>query len=99
MRAGQGSRTAVVVCQGRAAAHGRIAPGVFADPTALPMLRRDERVAVEQVRADAVPSGVAARVEYEMVKASAEVVVPRTVAIDQAVRAWASPQVGILGAG
>ena len=46
-----------------------------------------------------MPSGVAARVEYEMVKASAEVVVPRTVAIDQAVRAWASPQVGILGAG
>ena len=89
----------MLVCQGRAAAHGRIAPGVFADPTALPMLRRDERVPVEQVRADAVPSGVAARVEYEMVKASAEVVVPRTVAIDQAVRAWASPQVGILGAG
>jgi methyltransferase (TIGR00027 family) len=89
----------VVVCQGRAAANGRIAPGVFADPTALPMLRRDERVPVEQVRADAVPSGVAARVEYEMVKASAEVVVPRTVAIDRAVRAWASPQVGILGAG
>lgn len=89
----------MVVCQGRAAAHGRIAPGVFADPTALPMLRRDERVPVEQVRADAVPSGVAARVGYEMVKASAEVVVPRTVAIDRAVRAWASPQVGILGAG
>lgn len=89
----------MVVCQGRAAAHGRIAPGVFADPTAMPMLRRDERVPVEQVRADAVPSGVAARVGYEMVKASAEVVVPRTVAIDRAVRAWASPQVGILGAG
>jgi len=99
VRAGQGSRTAVVVCQGRAAAHERIAPGVFADPTALPMLRPDERAPVEQVRADAVPDGVAARVGYEMVKATAEVVVPRTVAIDRAVRAWASPQVAILGAG
>ena len=99
MRAGQGSRTAVVVCQGRAAAHERIAPGVFADPTALPMLRPDEREPVEQVRADAMPAGVAARVGYEMVKATAEVVVPRTVAIDQAVRAWAGSQVVILGAG
>jgi methyltransferase (TIGR00027 family) len=89
----------VVVCQGRAAAHERIAPGVFADPTALPMLRPDEREPVEQVRADAVPAGVAARVGYEMVKATAEVVVPRTVAIDRAVRRWASPQVVILGAG
>jgi methyltransferase (TIGR00027 family) len=89
----------VLVCQGRAAAHGRIAPGVFADPTALPMLRPDERVPVEQVRAGAAPSGAAARVGYEMVKATAEVVVPRTVAIDRAVRSWASPQVVILGAG
>ena len=89
----------MLVCQGRAAAHERIAPGVFADPSALPMLRPDERVPVEQVRADTEPAGVAARVGYEMVKATAEVVVPRTVAIDRAVRAWSSPQVIILGAG
>src|SRR5262249_29257435 len=36
---------------------------------------------------------------YEMVKASAEVVVPRTVAIDDAVAEHAAPQVVILGAG
>jgi methyltransferase (TIGR00027 family) len=89
----------VLLCQGRAVAHQRIAPGVFADPTALPMLHPDERMPVEQVRTGAVPDGVAARVGYEMVAASAEVVVPRTVAIDRAVRAWASPQVVILGAG
>ena len=89
----------MLVCQGRAVAHQRIAPGVFADPTALPMLHPDERMPVEQVRTGAVPDGVAARVGYEMVAASAEVVVPRTVAIDRAVRAWASPQVGIVGAG
>jgi hypothetical protein len=88
MRAGRSSRTAVVVCQGRAAADGRIAPGEFADPTALPMLRPDERVPVEQVRAGTPPQGAAARLDYESVRASAEVVVPRTVAIDAAVRTW-----------
>lgn len=31
------SRTAVLVCQGRAVADGRIAVGRFADPTALPL--------------------------------------------------------------
>jgi methyltransferase (TIGR00027 family) len=99
MQAGQGSRTAVLVCQGRAAADGRIAVGRFADPTALPMLRPDERRPVEQVRAGSTPQGTAARVEYEMVRASAEAVVPRTVAIDAAVRARPTPQVVILGAG
>jgi methyltransferase (TIGR00027 family) len=99
MRAGQGSRTAVLVCQGRAAAHGRIAPEVFADPTALAMLRPDERVPVDQVRAGTRPDGAAARVGYEMVRASAEAVVPRTVAIDAAVRAGPTAQVVILGAG
>jgi hypothetical protein len=33
------SRTAVTVCQARAVAHGRTAPGRFADPTAMPLLR------------------------------------------------------------
>ncbi|HEV8526766.1 MAG TPA: SAM-dependent methyltransferase, partial [Actinomycetes bacterium] len=41
------SRTAVLVCQGRAAADGLIAPGRFADPTAMPLLRPDERAAVQ----------------------------------------------------
>jgi methyltransferase (TIGR00027 family) len=99
MQAGQGSRTAVLVCQGRAAAHELIAPGVFADPVALPMLRPAERVPVDQVRAGAQPDGAAARVGYEMVRASAEAVVPRTVAIDAAVRAGPTGQVVILGAG
>ena len=89
----------MLVCQGRAAAHERIAPALFADPVALPMLRPDERVPVHQVRAATSPQGAAARVGYEMVRAIAEVVVPRTVAIDAAVRARPSPQVVILGAG
>lgn len=89
----------MLVCQGRAAAHGRIAPESFADPVALPMLRADERVPVDQVRAETEPDGAAARIGYEMVRASAEAVVPRTVAIDDAVRSAPAGQVVILGAG
>jgi methyltransferase (TIGR00027 family) len=87
-----------MVCQGRAAADGRIAPGVFADPVALPMLRPDERVPVEQVRSGTVP-GSRGRIAYETVLATAEIMVPRTVAIDAAVRAAGTAQVVVLGAG
>jgi methyltransferase (TIGR00027 family) len=89
----------VLVCQGRAAAHERGATGRFSDPTATTMLREDERAPVEQVRAGAPPRGWAQRVEFEMVRASAEVMVPRTVAIDDAVRAQRNAQLVILGAG
>ena len=89
----------MLVCQGRAAAHERIAPGRFADPTAMAMLRADERVPVEQVRAGTPPKGAGQRLDFETVRASAAVVVPRTVAIDDAVRARPTPQLVILGAG
>ena len=93
------SRTAVLVCQGRAAADGRIAPGRFADPVALSLLRLDEREPVRWVRDNAVPRGWRQRVDYETVRAGADLIVPRTVAIDDAVRAHPSPQLVILGAG
>ncbi|WP_233219596.1 class I SAM-dependent methyltransferase [Micromonospora sp. RP3T] len=93
------SRTAVLVCQGRAAADGRLAPGRFTDPTAAPMLRPDERVAVDRVRAGAAPTGWRPRVDYESVRACAELMAPRTVAVDDAVRERLGPQVVILGAG
>ena len=93
------SRTAVMVCQGRAAAHGRIAPGRFADPTAMPLLRAAERETVQWVRDEAIPRTWRDRIDYETVRAHAEVIVPRTVAIDDAVLAAAHPQVVILGAG
>jgi methyltransferase (TIGR00027 family) len=99
MDANRASRTAVLVCQGRAAAHGRIAPGRFADPTATALLRDDERVAVQRVREGVPPRGWSERVEFEMVRASSEVIVPRTVAIDEAVRARLAPQLVIMGAG
>ncbi|WP_422736264.1 class I SAM-dependent methyltransferase [Micromonospora sp. WMMD729] len=93
------SRTAVLVCQGRAAADGLVAPGRFADPTAMRLLRADEREAVDWVRNDAAPRSWRQRVDYETVRACAEMIVPRTVAIDDAVRAHHSSQVVILGAG
>jgi methyltransferase (TIGR00027 family) len=95
----EASRTAVLVCQGRAAADGLVAPGRFADPTALALLRPGEREAVQWVREGVAPRQWQQRVDYETVRASAELMVPRTVAIDDAVRAHPSPQMVILGAG
>jgi methyltransferase (TIGR00027 family) len=51
------------------------------------------------VREGVPPQGWAERVEFEMVRASAEVIVPRTVAIDNAVRTRLGPQLVIMGAG
>jgi hypothetical protein len=64
----QGSRTAVLVCQGRAAAQDRIAVGRFCDPVAIELLRADERRVVEQVRSGAAPKGFAARMTFEFVR-------------------------------
>ncbi len=93
------SRTAVLVCQGRATAHGRIAVGRFGDPVASVLLRDGERTAVEQVRNDVPPEGWRQRLDFELVGATAEAMVPRTVAIDDAIRARPAPQLVILGAG
>ena len=96
---GAASRTAVLVCQGRAVAHGRVAVGRFDDPTASDFLRDREREVVELVRTTAVPADWRQRIDYEMVRGCAEVMVPRTVAIDDAVRESPAPQLVILGAG
>jgi methyltransferase (TIGR00027 family) len=93
------SRTAVLVCQGRAAANGLIAADRFADPTAMPLLRPDEREPVQWVRDNVLPRQWRQRIDYETVRASAELIVPRTVTIDDAVRAHPTPQLVILGAG
>jgi len=89
----------VLVCQGRAAANGLIAPGRFADPTAMLLLRPGEREVVQRVRDGVVPRLWRERVDYETVRASVDVIVPRTVAIDDAICTHASRQLVILGAG
>lgn len=99
MKEEHASRTAVIVCQGRAAAAGRLAPERFHDDAAIALLRGDERVPVETVRSGTPPKDWGARIAYEMVRGSAEVIVARSVGIDDAVRARISPQLVILGAG
>ncbi|WP_328290447.1 class I SAM-dependent methyltransferase [Nocardia aurantiaca] len=93
------SRTAVLVCQGRAVADGRMAIGRFSDPVAFELLADIERALVDLVRAGAAPKGFGARLEYELLSATSEVLAARTVAIDEAVRESANPQLVILGAG
>jgi methyltransferase (TIGR00027 family) len=94
-----GSRTAALVCQGRAAAHGRIAPDRFADPTAMPLLRPAEQAEVALVRDGTPPRELGARMRYEMIRGGAPVVAARTVALDDALAESLAPQVVILGAG
>ncbi len=99
MDAGRASRTAVLLCQARAAADERVGEGRFKDPTAVALLRADELATVERVREGVPPEGWTPRMAYEMVRAGAEVIVPRTVAIDDAIRARPAPQLVIVGAG
>jgi methyltransferase (TIGR00027 family) len=104
VKSGGASRTAVFVCQGRAAAHGRLAVGRFSDPVAERLLRVDELGPVRAAQEDGtgIPAG-ADRLAVEAVRACAQVVVPRTVLIDDAVtaavQADADAQVVVVGAG
>jgi methyltransferase (TIGR00027 family) len=93
------SRTAVLVCQGRAAADGRWAPDRFQDPIARRLLRADELAPVDQARADERPADWRQRMVVESVRACAEVMVPRTVAVDDAIERAGHKQLVIVGAG
>ena len=99
MPADRASRTAVLVCQGRAVAHGRLAVGRFDDPTALRLLRETERTPVMRARAVPTSKGLAARLDVELLGRQAEAMALRTVAVDDAVRAAGNPQLVIVGAG
>ena len=100
MREEHESQTAVLVCAGRAAAHGRTAAARFADPTAEVLLPADMRARVAAYRAGRTPpEGARAKLEHAMLRATEALMVPRTVAIDDAVRGAAAAQVVILGAG
>lgn len=92
------SRSAVLVCQGRAVAHGRVAPGRFDDPIAMALLHDDERYPLERARGGVAPKGWADRVELKLMAANAKGTAVRTVAIDDAVRARTNPQLVVLGA-
>jgi len=99
VKPGQESLTAIMVCAARAAAHGRTGVGAFADPTALALLPEDVRESVERFRSGAAATSLRERIRHAMLAKRSQMMVARTVAIDDAIRAAASPQVVILGAG
>ena len=92
MDAGAASRTAVLVCQGRAVADGRIAPDHFRDPIAAQLLTPDERRAVDRARDDTPPASGRERLAWERLRACAEGMVPRTVLIDDLLVAALAPR-------
>jgi methyltransferase (TIGR00027 family) len=89
----------VLVCMGRAIAHGASTVSGFADPTALALLPDEARARVERFRAGDEPKGVRARLGHAYLEKLSKAMVVRTVVIDDAVRAAASRQLVILGAG
>ena len=99
MKPGVESQTAVMVCMGRAAAHGTTPVTRFQDPTAYALLPDEARRRVENFRMGQVPSGWGARIRYEHLARESMMMVARTVAIDEAVRGAPAPQLVILGAG
>jgi methyltransferase (TIGR00027 family) len=99
MRVGHASKTAVLVCMGRAVAHGRTSAPMFSDPTALALLPDDARVLVERYRSGRAPEGVGQRVAFQYLRGQELVMVARTVAIDEAIRGGPRRQLVILGAG
>jgi methyltransferase (TIGR00027 family) len=96
MKPGRASQTAVLVCMGRAAAHGKSG---FSDPTALALLPDDARARVERFRAGEVPRGIRARMMHGYLARQSLNMLARTVAIDEAIAQAAAPQLVILGAG
>jgi methyltransferase (TIGR00027 family) len=99
MKPGTESQTAVMVAAARAASHGRTAVAAVADPTALALLPADARRRVEQHRGGVPPRGLGERVQRRLLEGRVRMMVPRTVAIDAAIREAASPQLVTLGAG
>jgi methyltransferase (TIGR00027 family) len=99
MKPGRASKTAALVAMGRAAAHQATSAARFSDPTALALLSEESRQRVLSFRAGQLPKDWRGRLRHEHLKRLAQMMVARTVAIDDAVREAKAPQLVILGAG
>jgi methyltransferase (TIGR00027 family) len=99
MKEGHASRTAVLVCMGRAVGHktGRVAR--FSDPTARDLLPDDARARLDRFDPEVRPRGLRARIYDGYLRNQSKLMVARTVAIDDAVRTASASQLVILGAG
>jgi methyltransferase (TIGR00027 family) len=84
---------------GRAIAHGATTAARFEDPTAIALLGDEARARVERVRSGSPPRGLRARAYRAYLRRQSKMMVARTVAIDDAIRALGAPQLVILGAG
>jgi methyltransferase (TIGR00027 family) len=89
----------VLVTVGRAIAHGAPWAGRFSDPTARARQPDEARARVDRFWAGPPPKGLRAAFEHGYLDRQSKMMVARTVAIDDAVRAAAAPQLVILGAG
>jgi len=84
---------------GRAMAHGVLAPGRFDDPTAIVLLPDEAAREVRTEQEGKARAGWKARLRRQYLRMQSMMMVARTVAVDDAVRAAGSSQLVILGAG
>lgn len=96
---GHGSKTAELVCAGRALAHEHVLPGRFRDPTAEVLLDEATRSEVRSVRRGERPGGLKARLWQGYLHTQAVMMAVRTVWLDDRIAAAHHPQLVILGAG
>ncbi|MEI9936181.1 MAG: class I SAM-dependent methyltransferase [Pseudomonadota bacterium] len=99
MRAGHESKTAVLVCMGRALADGDPTLPTFSDPTAIALLPEEARRRVESVRSQGTTKGLRQAIEYGYLVRQSKIMAARTLTIDSAVREASATQLVILGAG
>lgn len=99
MQPGRASQTAVYVAMGRAAADGKTDVARFSDPTAMTLLPDEARRRVERYLTGPPPRTLKEGWARGSLKARAAMMVARTVAVDDAIRAAGAPQLVILGAG
>jgi hypothetical protein len=83
-------RSAELVCLARAAAHGETKALKFSDPTALAFLPEDARASLLRLRAGATETRD--QLQHHLARMRSEVLVARTIAIDEAVGLAAAPQ-------
>lgn len=88
-----------MVCAARAAAHGRTPVEAFTDPVAIALLPDDARANVERFRRETTPGERPKSLEDAIMQFRASMMIARTVAIDEAIRSAANPQLVLLGAG
>jgi methyltransferase (TIGR00027 family) len=99
MREGHASRTAVLVCMGRAVGHKTGNVKRFSDPTARELLPDDAKARLDRFDPSVRPKGLRARLYDGYLRHQSRLMVARTVAIDDAVRTSGASQLVILGAG